>query len=268
MSDVLDETLMACCDGELDAAERRRVESYLRETPGAEARLRAFASTGRELARLFDQPMREPIPERLLDTAFASPMPASLATARPRSARQGRMWAWLATLLAPPTLATSAAFAGVLAVGGALGWGLHATQRPQSTALVEVAQGELLAAQYLRRVLETTPSGTTVPLDRATGQNKIKPVLTFASVDGGYCRQYDLEMASGSHIAGVACRLSTGPWRVDLQTQAKPASGAGVGIVPAGGGSAAVIESVVDRKIKGDALGAADELKLIANGWR
>ena len=80
MSDITDELLMAYADGELDSAEQRRVERYLANDPASAQRLEMFTQTGRDLGRLFDQPMREAIPERLLQTVMGSNSSSPAAT--------------------------------------------------------------------------------------------------------------------------------------------------------------------------------------------
>ena len=66
--DISDEVLMALADGELAGDERARIAKIVANSEAAAARLAAFTSTGRHLSGLFEQPMLEPVPQRLIDT--------------------------------------------------------------------------------------------------------------------------------------------------------------------------------------------------------
>ena len=76
MTDISDEVLMAYADGELDASGCARVETYIAEDHKGVARLAVFTSTGRSLGMLYDEPMRQPAPQRLIETVLNSPLPA------------------------------------------------------------------------------------------------------------------------------------------------------------------------------------------------
>ena len=64
--------LMAYADGELPAEEARELEASLGADPALRQRLEPYMTTGVSLAALFDQPLREPVPERLLATVRAA----------------------------------------------------------------------------------------------------------------------------------------------------------------------------------------------------
>ena len=82
MSQISDEMIMAYADGELGDDDRRAVETYLAGNPAAAARLRAFEVSGRSLARLYDDAMRQPVPDRLIQSVRTADVarPVSLAT--------------------------------------------------------------------------------------------------------------------------------------------------------------------------------------------
>ena len=262
MQDISDEMLMAYADGELSAEDSRRVEKYLKDTPGAAARLETFVVTGRELGRLFDQPIREPVPQRILDIVYSAPLTSPLQ-------KPNTFGSWIESLFpGRSVLQAAAAFSVVLACGGALGWTLQARQQAASTAFVEVKNGEMLATGDFQRVLETAASGAPVAVSHGAGRQQISPMMTFVSVDGNYCRQYDLALDPTSRFEGVACRMPAGQWRVEVHARAKPVSKKGGGIGTASGPSGAAIDAAYSKMSQGDALGAQDEMKLIARGWR
>lgn len=271
MSDITDELLMAYADGELDSAEQRRVERYLANDPASAQRLEMFTQTGRDLGRLFDQPMREAIPERLLQTVMGSNSSSPAATMK-LTQRRPRFLTALTEAFFPSHAGwkTAAATAALLIVGAAAGWTLNNTQASGSgPSLVSLADGALVASKELGRVLAGAPSGIAVGLGQQSANFAVKPVLSFQSISGGYCRQYELSNASGSRFSGVGCRMANGQWRIEVHSQVAAAPDATQGgITPASGRSSPVVESAIDRMIKGDALGSVAERSLIDNKWQ
>ncbi|MCM0019014.1 MAG: hypothetical protein NBV67_03390 [Tagaea sp.] len=103
-----DETLMAWCDGELDADAAARVADRVAKDPGLAARARAFRRSA-ELARAALAPiLAEPVPARLLAAVQAPAKTARIVALRPRAPRKALGWA----------LAASVALAAVLGAGG------------------------------------------------------------------------------------------------------------------------------------------------------
>jgi anti-sigma factor RsiW len=103
-----DETLMAWCDGELDAQAAARVAARVGREPQLAARARAFRRSA-ELARGALAPvLAEPVPQRLLDAARGRAKSAEIVAFRPRAPRKTLGWA----------LAASVAIAAVLGAGG------------------------------------------------------------------------------------------------------------------------------------------------------
>ncbi len=269
MSEFTDEILMAYADGELSGAELRRVELYLDNDPVAPQRLSAFTQTGRDLALLFDQPMREPIPARLLETVLGSGARSATLPSRPAFVTalidalfpaQGQgMWQ------------SAVAATALLAVGGVAGWSLSGAQvgNSDTASLARLVDGAVVANGDLSRVLDTTASGTAASLGAQSPQLTMKPVLTFQSVAGAYCRQYELAQSTGARFSGVSCRAENGQWHIEVHSPigGKPSSAQG-GIAPANRQSLPAVEGAIDKMINGDALGREAERALIENRWR
>ena len=255
MSQFPDETIMAYVDGELGDEDRRAVEDYIASNPAAAARVRTFEVSGRSLARIYDDAMRQPVPAYLVETVRMAKVAPPVSTGL-RAYLTGAL-GWV-----PAALPMTAALGCALLAGGVTGWGLHVLSGPQRGSASEVTPGSggLLAGADMQRVLDTLPSGRSAPV----GNNPhvaIKPVLSFLSQSGRYCRQYEL-----AHFAGVSCRDPGGEWRIELHTPAPAQRGSNDAIAPAGGPASAV-ESAIDAMIKGDALGLDEEAQLIAKGW-
>lgn len=139
-------------------------------------------------------------------------------------------------------------------------------------ASLVAAAGVLLAPQWqqgspagptLADVLETTPSMADgwKTLDDGT---EVRPVLSFSSVDGNWCREYLLNL-SGEGQRGVACR-ETGDWNTRVITAAE-LPGSASEFRPAGAGDADAVADFLATHAKGIALSAADEQALIESSW-
>ncbi len=272
MSEITDELLMAYADGELDGAEQRRIELYLANDPASAQRLAMFTQTGRDLGRLFDQPMREAIPERLLQTVLGPSGQSATATMKLAPRQPGFLTALIEAFFPVHTgWQSAAAMTALVVVGGAAGWTLNNTHGNQSasSSLATLVDGALVAGRDIGRVLDGAPSKTVNAIGQQAAGITVTPSLSFQSVSGSYCRQYELSNMSGSLFSGVGCRTDSGEWRIEVHSQVSVAPRAEQkGIAPAGRRSSPVVESAVDRMIKGDALGSAAERALIDNKWR
>ena len=261
MSGISDEMLMAYVDGELDDGGRAAIEAYLATAPGADERLRIFEATGRGLSDLFDQPMREPVPQRLIDIVNAPDK--VVAFGRVASRRQQSSIAWPTALAASLTMLAAAGSAYWFAAhrGGSAGAGF---------GVAVASNGDRVAAHAVAAVLDTVASGTTASA-AVDGQNAaIKPVFTFSTENSGFCRQYTITAPDALAYGGVACKAPTGNWRVEAYEALEAKQGASDGkIAPAAGNAGPKsVEDAVDRLIYGDVLGAEAERAAIARGWR
>ena len=242
--------------------------------PGASQRLSAFTQTGRDLALLFDQPMREPIPARLLETVLGGSARSTAIPSRPVLRQPAFVTALIDALFPARGLGmwqSAVAATALLAVGGVAGWSLSGAQVENSdtASLARLVDGAVVANGDLSRVLDTTASGTSATLGAQSSHLTMKPVLTFQSVAGAYCRQYELAQSTGARFSGVGCRAANGQWHVEVHSPigTKPNSSQG-GIAPASGQSLPAVEGAIDKMIKGDALGSSAERVLIENKWR
>lgn len=263
MSGISDEMLMAYADGELDGNARAAVEDYLANAPESVERLRVFQETGRELSELFGQPMREPVPQRLID-AITAPQNIVAFKKVKRSERIKPFVAW------PTALAASLA---ILAASGSAYWltsqGHRATNR---LAGIEVTNsGERQAARALASVLETVSSGKTAD-GVADGQKMtIEPIYTFATASHEYCRQYAITMQqAATAYGGVACKAPDGVWRIEAHEAINALrSSSERGIAPASGKAAPKsVEDAIDRLIEGDVLRPEAESAAMARSWK
>lgn len=267
-----DEALLAYLDAQFDDEARyAEVEQALAAQPALRARLQALVDSGEQARRAFDATLEAPLPPALIAAILQAPLPAPVraaAPAAPASARRpeaaapgpgGRLRGWLG--LGRSGFGGAAAFASLalLALGGLIGYQLHA---PGPGAAPLASAGELLRQPALAVALETAPSGRRL----RAGGDKIELVASFAGADGRFCREF-----SASHPApieqdevGVACREPDGQWRVAFVQRAPQQAGA---YRTAGDALHEAVDAYVSRHLPGGALSAAQEQALLLRGW-
>jgi anti-sigma factor RsiW len=275
---ISDELLMAYADGELDGAESANVELCLEQSPEAAARLTVFAATGRGLANIFERPMLEPVPQRLVDAIYA---PATVAAQAggpaigsayenviPFAVRKQQVRAQSRPAF-QQHLSLAAACVTVLAVGAGSYWFFNQTagQTGETFALSQSRSGERMASAELASVLDTVLGDKTAVAVIAGTEATIKPLFTFATADKTFCRQYEITRAQAQAIAGVACRGSAGQWHVETHVAFDAAAAKAGEIKPAGKASNESVEAAVNRLIAGDVLGNDQESALMKQGW-
>jgi len=209
------ETLVAYVDGELDETERRRVEEVLDTDEEARQVVRDLRVGAAQLRAVLDEPLREPVPERIhaaIDRAFAE-----RAGAAARSDRRRRSWGRRAA----PLLAASVA---ALAVGLGGGYYLGVGRLSDRLARLEAARLEdrALLEQTVSRALEKQLSGVAVDWrnPNSGSYGTVTPVRTFRNADGQWCREY--AAASWLHDRresrrAIACREADGVWRTRIE---------------------------------------------------
>lgn len=268
--DFTDEMLMAYVDGELDAAERDRLEQALEQDEGLRSRLNVYQETGRELSGLFSQPMDEPVPPHLLELVrsakieppkqspaehAASPLSRFLSAILPASPRGAMAMASIATFAIGLSI-------GVLLQGsGPEGVGTH-------TALLEVQDNQVWARGELKTALETLVSGHIL---KATDEDQVEltvaPLITFKDKADRFCREYAVGGSPEAAATGIACRDSQGQWIVEAHlahTEPNPGSDE---FLPASGGASS-LEALMAGMISGEPLTLDDEEASIGTEWR
>jgi anti-sigma factor RsiW len=291
---ISDELLMAYADGELDSTESINVETCLQQSPDMAARLAVFASTGRGLANIFDRPMLEPVPQRLVDAIYAPVSYAPVSVAAQSVAAQvggpaigsayenvipfaaGRRQARATSRPAfQQHLSLAAACVTLLAVGAGSYWLFNkpAGQPSESFALAQSSSGAWIASAELASVLDTVLGDKTAVAVIAGKEATIKPLFTFATADKNFCRQYEITRGQAQAIAGVACRGSEGQWRVETHVAfdkalAKTGETGTADITPAGKDGVATVETTVTRLKAGEVLDNGQVAALMKQGWK
>lgn len=117
MQKPTDETLIAYLDGELDAASRSKVESWIESDTGLRERVNELAASAEALRSVFDPVLHEPVPERLLGAARGAAVVEMVDFAAAKKTKAMR------SLISRPWArwAAAAGVAGLL-VGGGIGY--------------------------------------------------------------------------------------------------------------------------------------------------
>jgi hypothetical protein len=243
-----DETLMAYADGELDAAERAKIDAAIARDPGLARRVERHRALRAEVAGAFSKVIESTIPDRLLNAARGAAMPA----AEPRGAKVLRFPEPAGR--APPTPWRArewTAMAASLVLGVLLSWRLLA---PGDSPVIVAGDDALLARGELATALDNQLAG---------GQRGDEPVLiglTFKARDGNYCRSFTLRSAKTS---GLACRVGT-DWQIPATDSA---------VIPQGSLqqatsvlAPAILKAIEARRI-GEPLDAQAEQSARLSGW-
>ena len=276
MVSIQEETLLAYVDGELPPEQAAEVAAALERDPAAAALAQQFREASRLLAAAYDQPMREPVPQRLIEAVQGS-RPAGDATVLPWAPRRQRTPT--ARRFALPLAASVA-----LAVGLAGGFGLSGFWPPGTGPAPTITAAGLTTTAPFQQALETAASGVPVTWESADGAvAEVMPLLTFhegdhgggdgREGDGRYCREYQTTVASAAATEaafGIACREDGGAWRSRLVV-AGPAVDPGTpdsAFVPATGQApGADFRAFVDTLV-GDSVVPPDaERRLLSSGW-
>lgn len=271
MNEISDELLMAYADGELSSAERHHVRAMADRSPALRQRLQDWERSSLLLSRLYNRPMTEPIPDRLLDTVLRAPLRQKIAPVPARRAGMRWMAHHLQTLaVGSSSWRMSAALSCGLLAGIAIGWGLLGDRWRQGHApdVALVKDGRLIASSALANGLEMIASGRRVALLPKRTDVVLKPVFTFESRGGGFCRQYELQLEVDMKFSGVACREHDGQWRLEVHAPVIGRTNRSGKVTVAGDSTAPAVEGAVDRMISGELLDAEAEARIVSNAWR
>jgi hypothetical protein len=231
------ELLSQYLDGELPG--KSDLEQRLAAEPELRAVLERMQAQDSRLHSAFNKADVEHVPASI--TRLLQPVPADVL-ARPRRATPAWGYALAASL--------------AVAVCGTLlsQWGEQGSHG--GTAGLDSA---------LAAALENTPSSGSdwlaLPDNRA-----VRPVLSFQSNNGQWCREYLLSNA-GSHWHGVACRTSNDGWANGILAATGP-SGSASEYRPAGAANPEQVSAYIELQAGGIPLSAEQEKQLIEQHWQ
>ncbi len=240
------ELLSRYLDGELPPALARELEQRLAAEPALGAVLARMQALQGQLHQAYEGIANQPIPQRilaLLQAPQANVVP--IGHKPPLNPPRKRVMNWGFALAASLVVAVSATLV---------------TRLDQQSAQPGAAGVDSL----LSLALETSPSRGDGWEALADGR-QLRPVLSFQTTAGSWCREYLLRSSEGSWH-GVACRGDAG-WTTTVLAGADAAESS-ADYRPAGAASADEVADFIDRNAAGIALDAGEEADLIARAWQ
>ena len=241
-----DEQISAFLDGELNQVDADALARAVESDTALAARVERLESATRAYVLAVSEIDRHPMPGAV-EAILAAP-PA------------GRVIPFRAKAIGAFVSEHRAIAASLICL--AVAWGAYFGPLGQSkTDPAEFgAGGVLLASSPLHRALENDESSTVV---HVAANETVTPRLTFASSDGGFCRQFDVSSPSGT-TSSIACR-EDGKWRAQVTVFGK--AGANGDYQTASGNKSPALEVFIDRHISGAPLSAIEERRLLSHGW-
>lgn len=234
------ELLSQYLDGELPSTESELLEQRLNAEPMLATELAGLEALQRQLQSAYSAITDEPVPGPI--AALLQPQPVAIV---PLPHRRVRAWGF--ALAASLVVATSATLV--------TQWNQPADQASGADAMLALA-------------LEQTPSRGTGWETLADGRN-VRPVLSFQSRDGSWCREY-LVAGGDGNWHGVACRSNDG-WSTAVLVGTEVGTeiaGSTNEYRPAGAMDSDTIADFIDLNAADIPLDASQEAELIARQWR
>jgi Putative zinc-finger len=263
MTRLTEELLNAYIDGALDTDTRAKVEAHIKTDAAARELLEKLSRANALAGQAFDDPLREPVPQTLIDTILSRP-----GGAQPDRTFRSHTWRprpWSIRAYAMPL---AAALALAIGIGAGLFLGRQPAQAPDGLAL-----GPVDPTNPLHRLLETHPSGRFVEIDRPRGQaRRLSVVATFRDRHTRACREVEVLPAWTDHqplAAGVACRAAQGSWVVEGAARlAQAPSTTGQAFEPSGVSEKDALDGLLAMLGAQAALSAEEEQALMQRGWK
>jgi negative regulator of sigma E activity len=238
-----DEQISAFLDGELNQAETEALALAVERDPALAARVERFGAATRAYVSAVAAIDQHPMPDGVKQILSAPPT----AKVIPFRAKVGAF------------LTEHRAIAASLLCAAAV-WGVSSSLGGQSGNVLQTApDGLIVASSPLHRALET--GATSAPVQIAANVTAT-PRLTFASAEGGFCRQFDVSSPAGATSA-IACR-EDGQWRTQVAVFGKAGGG---DYQTAAGGKSPALEAFIDEHISGAPLDMAEEAKVLSERW-
>lgn len=228
------EALSQFIDGELPESEAKALRQRLLAEPGLRAYFESMEAANNRVRAAFSGAELEAVPDHIA---------AALAAPGAASAAGGNRFSWHHGAVAASVLA-----AAVLLVSPQ--WG-----------------ADPLDEATLASVLDSAPSRAS-GWEALPGGDAVRPLLSFRSVEGAYCREYLLRSGDSAQ-RGVACRdgQSAGGWTVQV-TVAQSLPGGVSDYRPANSYDVDAIADYVAEHAAGDVLSLEEEAAAMSRGWQ
>jgi hypothetical protein len=255
IQNISDEMIMAYVDGELGAGQTKIVEHALETDPALQEKAAMFSETTSMLAGVYDGPLQEEVPTRLLKTVQSYPAGSWWQRAAKKIRRAVRI----------PVMSPAPAFAlmAVLIIGGWLLYPGNFFNPSTGGNYPAFAKGDAFS-----QGLDSTPGGRLFPV--AGFAARVSPVATFTDRNNRYCRRFDvLDGSDNNQIigCGIACRDQAKQWQTIVYQQvpekgSAPSARSSFELA----GSSNPVNNVMNKEAR-NLLSDQQVRALIKNGW-
>lgn len=261
---IPDELLAAYVDGELEGAERARIEQAILHDARVARRVAHYRVLRARMRTRVDGALHEPLSQRLHTARASTPTGTAqiIDLARVRAERKRR--AERHRFMQSHRIAIAASL-----IGGLL-MGMLAERLITADALTEYHDGALIARGVLAQALDNQLASSPVP------GSQIRVGLSFKAKNGSYCRTFSVTDEHG--LAGLACHaqaqwhvltlVGSGAAGATGATGTTEAAGSAEGIRMAASASAPVLMQAVKQRISGAPLDAQAEERARGSDWR
>ncbi len=258
MTKFTDEILMAYVDGHLDDKQAENIRKAIETDSEALKRVEIFRESAEMLHGVYDAPLQETVPERLVETVM------SFKADKPAPRLLERVFAFLRM---PPSSKPAYALVASIAllIGAGAGYLVtNITQPEQKHTSMTLNGGDFSQG------LETTASGQFFTIgDRGV---QVMPVATFLDKSNRYCRQYDVVTRQDKNVRisqGIACRNKSGKWLTMININSHPSdplpNDTNSGYIPAGEDD--LIDIIFSQIMASPPMTLEREFELIDQAW-
>ncbi len=258
MIKLTDEILMAYVDGELDTNLTEEVGKAIEENPDILAKVQMFRESTILLKGIYDEPLREEIPEKLLKT-----ITTSLSDNKKRGLLN-RLCSFFSVDFSRRPAFVFAMLA-CLAIGLVMGFILTDHMMPGRDPYAT-----FIGNKELSRGLDTTLSGKSFRI--AENKITVTPLMTFIDSNREYCRQFEVRLrhdGEGELIQCIACRQKSGEWKTKViiwsGSLMSSRESSTTPFQPASSGD--LMESIVNEMMVSAPISIKQEKRLIKQAW-
>ncbi|MFT2090186.1 anti-sigma factor family protein [Paraglaciecola sp. 2405UD69-4] len=243
---ITDEMLSAFLDAELPAAEMEHVRVALETDDNLVVRLAELAEADQWVTEYAQQIDSTPIPEKLIQ--LANQIDQKLQVNEPEAINKVvQLSAWKKA-----TQGTQKYYQVAAGIALVVGVGLITT--------LNTSVNDLAIPSNIAKVLDTAPSGTQHTL---SDNSVVESQLSFASIDGQLCRQYQVLTSAGSQ-GNIACKNGSS-WELKAQSGITPVNPEQVYQAASNNNA---LDKLIDTLIDGPAFDRSQEQAAINNQWQ
>ncbi len=256
--EITDQMLSAYIDGELELFEVEIVEEQLARNKGLRDHVDRLNAVNSLLNQAFS--IEKDVPEKLCKLVENSRVDLENVTAFRSKKEKSQKKS--SNFYIPTAIAASI----TLVLGVMFGYWTQST--PEKNELDAILVSNIDGHSELYDVLENSPSSTSVKLiGRDNQEIMIEPLLSFKSVNGDYCREFDIH-DSNKALAGIACREADATWRLEIIVASDTQPSADGKYQLSSGQDKEALDYVARNLMSNGPLSKTEEADLIARQWK